>query len=1183
MTFSCELDGAGFTACTSPKAYSGLADGFHTFKVKAIDAADNPGPPTTYVWRIDTTAPDTAIDAGPDNPTNATGASLAFTATEGGSTFACRLDGASWAACSSPESYSGLAEGSHTFEVRATDALGNTDSTPASATWLVDTTAPVVTIGSAPADPSSSTDPTLGFGSGEGGTTFECALDGGAFSACTSPSAYSGLAEGGHTFQVKGTDLAGNVSAVAAPRMDDRHDGAGHDDRDRPDRPDQRDGRKLRLLRERGRIDVRLPDRRRHVVGLLDAERLHRPGRRRAHVRRAGHRPGRKHGRDARRLLLDRRHDARPSPRSGRSRPTRPTTPRRASPSRRTRARPSSATSTGTGSPPAPARPRTRGSTRGATRSRSGPPTRAGTRARPRRYTWTLDTAAPTATIGTKPPDPSSSAAPSFGFSADEPGSTFLCRLDGGVYAACTSPTAYTGLAEGSHTFQVSATDPAGNAGPAASHTWTVDTVPPAPSITSTPADPTNATAASFQFTSGEPGSAFRCRLDGGAYAACTSPAPYTGLGHGSHTFTVEATDEAGNSATASFVWAVDLVAPGATITTRPPAATPQFTATFEFTSEPGATFECELDGAGFSGCSSPEVLTGLADGSHTFEVRATDGVGNTGASADYTWIVDATLPTGSLTEPAGGATIGGTAVHVAAEAFDPGGSGVAAVTFQRRPDGGSFTDIATDSTSPFEATWSAAALPSGAYELRAVVVDLAGNTFTTGTTAVTVDSTAPPVALADPGAVVSGVVALGGTTTGTDTDHVVFAWRVAGGTTWTEIGTATVAPYGVAFDTTGLAEGLYDIRATAFDVFGNSATDVRPAARVDNLQPALVSSTPAGGSTVLSAASIGLVASESLAGIDGATLDGAAAPAPAISGTNATFATGLLAPGAHTLAGTLRDLAGKTTAFTVGFTVAYPPLTLSVRGPAPLKWKKSVSIALRVTLSRAAAVQVVLLKTSGAKAKLLRRQLKTGTTTVKLKALVRRPGTYTLPGHGHRERRRDGDQDRQGQDPQALLAQHRAERDHHRDHEERHADRALERLLRHPAGEARAEERAGDRGRDRHGEHRPLHLPPGQVAEEAGDAEEEADDEVRPHRALRRHPDALEERGQAQRPEDQADRAAEQADHRARAGRDQAWIAPPHGAGAGSAGCRARCRRGRPRSARAAAPRGRGSRSSRR
>ena len=50
-------------------------------------------------------------------------------------------------ACTSPQNYTGLADGGHTFEVRATDALGNTDPTPASFNWTVDAITPEVAIG----------------------------------------------------------------------------------------------------------------------------------------------------------------------------------------------------------------------------------------------------------------------------------------------------------------------------------------------------------------------------------------------------------------------------------------------------------------------------------------------------------------------------------------------------------------------------------------------------------------------------------------------------------------------------------------------------------------------------------------------------------------------------------------------------------------------------------------------------------------------------------------------------------------------------------------------------------------------------------------------------------------------------------------------------------------------------
>jgi hypothetical protein len=68
---------------------------------------------------------------------------FAFSSSEPGSSFECSLDGAALSSCASPKSYS-LADGAHTFEVKATDPDGNADATPASRAWTVDATAPAV-------------------------------------------------------------------------------------------------------------------------------------------------------------------------------------------------------------------------------------------------------------------------------------------------------------------------------------------------------------------------------------------------------------------------------------------------------------------------------------------------------------------------------------------------------------------------------------------------------------------------------------------------------------------------------------------------------------------------------------------------------------------------------------------------------------------------------------------------------------------------------------------------------------------------------------------------------------------------------------------------------------------------------------------------------------------------------
>ena len=313
---------------------------------------------------------------------------------------------------------------------------------------------------------------------------------------------------------------------------------------------------------------------------------------------------------------------------------------------------------------------------------------------------------------------------------------------------------------------------------------------------------------------------------------------------------------------------------------------------------------------------------TAVADGGIELRAVATDGSGNVGTSPVRASLVDNTAPTGALTAPTGGSVVGGPSIPVSASADDGSGSGVAAVTFQFRPaGGGSWTDIATDSTAPWSVSWDSTALASGDYEVRAVVADAAGNSSPTTPVTVTADSTPPTITFDDPGSSLSGVATLTASTGGGAT-HVVFERRPVGGSTWTTIATDNAAPWSVPFDTTLIPDGLYDLRATAYDAVGNSAVDTHLGVRIDNTPPDVVSSTPADGAVVASASSISVTANEALSDVRNVTLDARPTAAPAVSGATASFATGALATGPHTLAGTLVDLGGETRFFLVHFTV---------------------------------------------------------------------------------------------------------------------------------------------------------------------------------------------------------------------------------------------------------------------
>jgi len=176
---------------------------------------------------IDTTPPDTTITSSPLNPSNSASASFSFTSTEPG-TFECFLDTPIFATCTSPQSYSALSDGLHTFRVRAIDTAGNVDLSPASFTWTIDTAPPTTTIVEVTdgndeimvdGGTTNSNEINIAFivsdGIGSGVVSSECTLDDGEPEACTNPKSYSELNDGSHTVEIRSTDAAGNLESTA--------------------------------------------------------------------------------------------------------------------------------------------------------------------------------------------------------------------------------------------------------------------------------------------------------------------------------------------------------------------------------------------------------------------------------------------------------------------------------------------------------------------------------------------------------------------------------------------------------------------------------------------------------------------------------------------------------------------------------------------------------------------------------------------------------------------------------------------------------------------------------------------------------------------------------------------------------------------------------------------------------
>ncbi len=145
-------DCTGPPAVTGPAAEfeaSGLAvtvadDSTNTLHATATDGSGNASACSTssVTYVEDSTPPDTTIDSGPTGTITTDQATFTFSGDPAADTakIQCQIDGESFADCTSPTTFAGLAEGFHTATFRAEDAAGNQDPTPATGTFTVDTT-----------------------------------------------------------------------------------------------------------------------------------------------------------------------------------------------------------------------------------------------------------------------------------------------------------------------------------------------------------------------------------------------------------------------------------------------------------------------------------------------------------------------------------------------------------------------------------------------------------------------------------------------------------------------------------------------------------------------------------------------------------------------------------------------------------------------------------------------------------------------------------------------------------------------------------------------------------------------------------------------------------------------------------------------------------------------------------
>jgi hypothetical protein len=678
-TFACSRDNAAYVACTSPTTYTGLAQGAHTFAVRATDLAGNTDPtPASASWSVDTLAPAAPVILSPVDGTATTSNTLAFSGTAEANSTITVLDGSTAVATATADgggawtvTVSGIADGTHVYTATATDSAGNVSSPSSSVSVTVDATPPDTSIDSGPSGTTSSAAATFSFSSTKPGSTFACSLDGTAATSCTSPTTYSGLADGPHTFSVAATDPAGMTDATPATRgwtIDTTPPAA-------PVITGPADGSAVAgsTVTVQGNAEAAA------TVEVFDggvsqgttvadgsgswSETL-------GGVTEGQH------------VLTAQATDAagNVSPTSGSVTVTDtriPAAPVITAPPDGTVEATDAFTVSGTSEAGVTIELFDGTSSQGGTTADSTGAwsiSLSGVADGSHSYTAkatngagntspasaavgiTVDTTPPDTSISSGPSGPTSSTSATFAFTSTESGSTFACSLDWAPFTGCTSPTTYTGLADGSvHTFAVAATDAAGNADASpATRTWTVDvTAPTAPVITS-PADGSTSTSRTITVSGTAEAGSTVAVVDGSTSQGTTS-ADGTGawsttlsnVADGSHTYTAKATDAAGNTSAASAPTTITInaTAPVTTITSGPSGTVTSTSATFTFTADkPGSTFQCSLDGSAFAACTSPISYTGLSEALHAFQVLAVDTVGNVGAPASRTWTINRTI-----------------------------------------------------------------------------------------------------------------------------------------------------------------------------------------------------------------------------------------------------------------------------------------------------------------------------------------------------------------------------------------------------------------------------------------------------------------------------------------------------------------------------------------------------------
>ena len=316
-----------------------------------------------------------------------------------------------------------------------------------------------------------------------------------------------------------------------------------------------------------------------------------------------------------------------------------------------------------------------------------------------------------------------------FAFGCDEASCTFACGIDGGLYAACTSPFTSPALPHGPHQLRVRATDAAGNVSEPALRRFSVDLPGPAVSLDQVPPDPSASPVATFRFSSA-PGATFQCGDVDDRWAPCTSPYELS-LSDGLGRFQVRAVLDGSAGAPATYAWRIDTQGPELQVRERPSLTSGDPSPLWDFACGEPCTFTCALDEAAPAPCTPPVRLADLAEGPHVFQIVAADEAGNESVGR-FQWEVDRTGP-GVIFE-------GGPAPAIRARE--------ASFTFRCDDDRTCALACRLDGAplAPCASPFAVAALVEGPHLFEVVATDWVGNAGPAAGYVFEVDDTAPTI-----------------------------------------------------------------------------------------------------------------------------------------------------------------------------------------------------------------------------------------------------------------------------------------------------------------------------------------------------------------------------------------------------------------------------------------------------